>query len=226
MDYRSKLLNEAMKEIQSSGKNPISNNVSLLMSDPESEPVIQIDSDLRKITIPDELKDIAVAGDHLSETVYFTCPRYFDGNDLSEHKCIIRYINAGNEYGEADVIDLTSETDTIKFGWSLDNYVTRYSGSISFTVQFETVDDTVKYQWQTTPAELNILAALNIEETITDKDDTLFRTLSNQVATLQEKVKLFEEKMDILESLSQQISIIQNDVNYLKENVVYTLSEL
>lgn len=222
--YKSKLLNDVMKEMQSVNKNEVSNNVSLLIADPEGEPVIQIDSDLRKITIPDELKDIAVAGDHLSETIYFTCPRYFDGNDLSEHRCLIRYINAGNEYGEADVKDLNAETDTIKFGWALDNYVTRYSGIVSFTVQFETVDDTLKYQWQTTPAELNILAALNIEETITDKNDTLFRTLSNQVAILQEKVKSLEEEIEVLKSSAQTISSIQNDVNYIKENVVYTLA--
>lgn len=229
MAYKSKLLNQAISSLSDSSIQASTNintlsDISLMSVNPDTEPVIQINADLRTIVIPDELKDIAVAGDHLSETIYFSCPRYFDGNDLSEHKCIIRYINAGNEYGESDVTDLVPESDSIKFGWALDNYVTRYSGTIYFTVQFETVQDTIKYQWQTTPAELHILAGLDIELSITDQDDVLFRTLTNQLQLLQEKVAQLENEISTFPSILQQLEALQNDVNYLKENVVYTLT--
>lgn len=223
MPYASKTLNEILSpsNVHSVKSSSIP---SVLMTNPDEEPVIQIDSDLRQISVPSELENIAVAGDHLSETIYFSCPRYFDGKDLSEHTCIIRFINAGNEYGESEVIDLTSDENTIKFGWAIDNYVTRYSGTIQFTVQFETEDNGIQYQWQTTPAKLTILAALDIESTITDKDDVLFRTLSNQIIALQQQVASLENQLSNLSDTPQKLQELRNDVNYLKENVVYTLT--
>lgn len=220
MIYKSKLLNQAINVDNSIPA------ISPLMVEPENEPVIEINADLRHITIPEELKDIAVTGDHLCETIYFSCPRYFDGEDLSNHSCIIRYINAGNEYGECDVVDITTENDRIKFGWSIDNKATRYSGIIKFTVQFETISDSVEYQWQTTPAELNILPGLNIESTITDQDDVLFRSLTRRISALEEKVTEFDITIQAIENLIHQINQLQKDVDYLKENVVYTLSDL
>lgn len=220
MIYKSKLLNQAINVDNSIPA------ISPLMVEPENEPVIEINADLRHITIPEELKDIAVTGDHLCETIYFSCPRYFDGEDLSNHSCIIRYINAGNEYGECDVVDITTENDRIKFGWSIDNKATRYSGIIKFTVQFETISDSVEYQWQTTPAELNILPGLNIESTITDQDDVLFRSLTRRISALEEKVTEFDITIQAIENLIHQIDQLQKDVDYLKENVVYTLSDL
>lgn len=220
MIYKSKLLNQAINVDNSIPA------ISPLMVEPENEPVIEINADLRHLTIPEELKDIAVTGDHLCETIYFSCPRYFDGEDLSNHSCIIRYINAGNEYGECDVVDITTENDRIKFGWSIDNKATRYSGIIKFTVQFETISDSIEYQWQTTPAELNILPGLNIESTITDQDDVLFRSLTRRISALEEKVAEFDITIQAIENLINQIDQLQKDVDYLKENVVYTLSDL
>lgn len=220
MIYKSKLLNQAINVDNSIPA------ISPLMVEPENEPVIEINADLRHLTIPEELKDIAVTGDHLCETIYFSCPRYFDGEDLSNHSCIIRYINAGNEYGECDVVDITTENDRIKFGWSIDNKATRYSGIIKFTVQFETISDSIEYQWQTTPAELNILPGLNIESTITDQDDVLFRSLTRRISALEEKVAEFDITIQAIENLINQINQLQKDVDYLKENVVYTLSDL
>ena len=117
------------------------------------------------------------------------------------------FINAGNEYGESEVIDLTSDENTIKFGWAIDNYVTRYSGIIQFTVQFETEDKGIQYQWQTTPAKLTILAALDIESTITDKDDVLFRTLSNQIIALQQQIASLENQLFKWHSKLKSLSI-------------------
>lgn len=223
--YQSKLLNQAIVNTTvSKTKNSNSISVSPLSVNPDEEPIIEIDADSRTITIPNELRDIAVTGDHLSETIYFSCPRYFDGEDLSLHTCIIRFINAGNEYGEANAISLESSEDRITFGWAIDNYATRYSGTLTFTVQFETRKDNIDYQWQTTPAHLNILPGLNIESTITDQDDILFRTLSNQISILQKKVEALERISSNISDLQNTITTLQSEVDYLKENVVYTLS--
>ena len=98
MAFKSSLLSKATNS-QSIANSMNSTNpehgISLMMLEPDTEPIIQIESDLRHITIPKELYNIAVTGDHLSETIYFQIPRYFDGEDLSGHDCLIRYINAG-----------------------------------------------------------------------------------------------------------------------------------
>ena len=213
-----------MAEFKSTLLNNSYSAVTLIAQD-NDEPTLTIDSNLRKITVPQQLYNIGVAGDHLCEEIFFECPRYFDGNDLSEHDCVVRYVNAGKEYGEFNVTNMTVNDDSLLFGWKIDNYVTRYSGVINFTVQFNTVLDGIKYQWQTTPAQLNILAGLNIEQTITDKDDVLFRTLSNQINNLQTSVEQLKTQILMIDSLKSQVDKLSADVKYLQENVVYTLDE-
>ena len=213
-----------MAEFKSALLNNSYSAVTLIAQD-NDEPALIIDSNLRKITVPQQLYNIGVAGDHLCEEIFFECPRYFDGNDLSEHDCVVRYVNAGKEYGEFNVTNMTVNDDSLLFGWKIDNYVTRYSGVINFTVQFNTVLDGIKYQWQTTPAQLNILAGLNIEQTITDKDDVLFRTLSNQINNLQTSVEQLKTQILMIDSLKSQVDKLSADVKYLQENVVYTLDE-
>ena len=94
--FKSSLLNtsSSFNSISTFSASTLANTPSLMMLEPDTEPVIEIDSDLRKITVPSELYDIGVVGDHLCEVIYFRCPRYFDGKDLSENDCIIKYINA------------------------------------------------------------------------------------------------------------------------------------
>ena len=213
-----------MAEFKSTLLNNSYSAVTLIAQD-NDEPALTIDSNLRKITVPQQLYNIGVAGDHLCEEIFFECPRYFDGNDLSEHDCIIRFINAGKEYGESNITNMTVNEDSLIFGWKLDNCVTRYSGVISFTVQFETAKDGIQYQWQTTPAQLNILAGLNIEQTITEKDDVLFRTLSNQVNDLQKSVEQLKIQVSMIDSLKSQVDKLSADVKYLQENVVYALDD-
>lgn len=227
MAFTSSLLSKAA-EYQAVDNASSSNQygISLMMAVPEDEPVIEIDSDLRHITIPDELYNIGVAGDHHCETIYFRIPRYFDGADLSSHDCIIRFINAGNEYGEENVCNVEIFDEYIKFGWLIDRRATRYSGVIEFTVQFETIDD---YQWQTVPAKLNILAGLNIEATITDRDDILFRSISNQIYDIQNLLDSLSIKTNtdssLLSSLIDRVTALENEVSYLKNNVVYVLND-
>jgi hypothetical protein len=120
---------------------------------------------------------------------------------------------------------MTVNDDSLYFGWKLDERATRYSGIINFTVQFETKNSNCPYQWQTTPAQLNILAGLNIEETITEKDNTLFRTLSNQVQTLQKRVDSLSLEVETLLTMKSQLDKLELDIKYLQDNVVYILDE-
>lgn len=225
MAFSSSLLSKASEYQSIQNQSSLDSNpyaISLMMMMPEEEPIIEIDSDSRHITIPEELFNIGVTGDHHCETIYFKISRYFDGKDLSAHDCIIRFINAGNEYGEEDVCDVEIFDDYIKFGWLLDKRATRYSGTLEFTVQFETIDE---YQWQTVPAQLNIRAGLNIEKTITDKDDILFRTLSKQIDDIKNLLSSMQIETNKIPILSNKVDSLEKEINYLKNNVVYVFNE-
>ena len=80
-------------------------------------------------------------------------------------------------------------------------------------------------QWQTTPATLTILPALDIDSTISGNNETLFRALSNQVADLQKSVNTLQEYVLDTSAINSQIENLKNEIDYLKSNVVYTLSE-
>lgn len=186
----------------------------------EGEEIIVIDSNLRNIAIPTSLKKIGVAGDHNCESIFFQIPRYFDGNDLAQHQSLIRYINAGKEYGEYKITDMAVDDDFIILGWRLTNQVTRYAGMINFTVQFETVGyNGVTYQWQTVPAQLFIMAALPVESTITEKDDSLYRNLVTRIEELEARIVT----LDDLDDWKEHVDNNTTRIKYLEDNVVYAL---
>lgn len=218
-------------------KSALSDNKQTELSDKDTnlpndtkEEIIVVDSGLRNIIVPQTLKTVGVAGDHKAEALFFQIPRYFDGNDLSTHNALIRFINAGNEYGEYQITSKAIDDDFIVLGWQVSNYVTRYSGTVNFTVQFETADSNgIEYQWQTVPAQLIVLPGLKIEATITDKDDSLFRKLSVQVQMLQEKMNSLPNASELnktIESLYDSINKLKNKISYLENNVVYTIKEV
>lgn len=72
-----------------------------------NEGVFVIDWDTRIISIPEELENIAICDDHNSETVYFICDRYFDGQDLNDNniKTIIIYNTPDNRCGRSYAIN-------------------------------------------------------------------------------------------------------------------------
>lgn len=100
------------------------------------EPHIIINSD-RSITVPTELKNVAVQNDHNIETVVFDCPRYWDDFDMSTMKVSINYA-LSNSYEDTYVcpkvtIDETDQ-DIMHFSWTISNKVTHVSGEVTFLV--------------------------------------------------------------------------------------------
>lgn len=231
MAYKNILLSNLgtiQKNTDSAQPSTLLSDIATFSINPSTEPTIEIDCDSRMINIPDEIRSIGiVAGDHMAETFYFHIPRYFDDKDLSEHRAIIRYINAGKEYGESEAVNLKIEENDLTLGWQIDNKATRYAGEISFTIQFETVEDGIKYQWQTLPASLTVKSGLDIETTITDKDDLLFRTLNKQIQDLQNKFDSLINS-DLIKNSDiyfNKINTLEESIKYLEENVVYVSKE-
>ena len=112
-------------------------------ANPEEERHIIVD-ETRKITVPDELKRIAVQYDHNIETVTFDCIRYWDGHDMSTMHVYINYILANKALGCYMSEDVTVDPDDeniIHFTWTISRNVTQAIGPITFLVCIKRVDE-------------------------------------------------------------------------------------
>lgn len=91
----------------------------------------------RTITVPNELKSIAVQYDNNVETVTFDCPRYWDEHDFSTMNIYINYRCPDGHRGRYPVKNLyvdDENNEIIHFDWTISNDVTMVSGKLSFLV--------------------------------------------------------------------------------------------
>lgn len=105
-------------------------------SNPSSEGHIVIGSD-RHITIPSELKRIAVQNDHNVEVVTFDCPRFWDNVDLMSMVIYINYRLPNGTIGAhvaKNIVRDEMRSDTIHFDWTILRDITKTKGNISFLV--------------------------------------------------------------------------------------------
>lgn len=126
------------------------NAPSLAVLLPSDEKIYEIDLNTRKIEAPEY---ISVEADHMAETIWFKCARYYDNIDLSNTVCLIEYINAnGTPYIWAvpfyDVDTLSShdpdtgiEEPQMLFPWVIEQSATKTPGDIKFAMRFYKLDD-------------------------------------------------------------------------------------
>lgn len=103
------------------------------------EPHIVVRND-RYITVPTQLKRIAVQYDHNVETVTFDCPRYWDGIDMSEMVVCVNYATPDGTLGCYAATDVVPDGDIMHFTWTITKNVTMVSGILSFLVCVKKVD--------------------------------------------------------------------------------------
>lgn len=165
------------------------NQISPMIMNPEGEPHIVIDAD-RFITVPEELRKIAVQYDHNVETVTFDCPRYWDGLDMSTMRVYINYKRSDDAVGMSiakNVVTDEDNLDIMHFDWTITRGVTLTHGSLSFSVCIKkptvsggeenhwnseintqmTVSPGLEYEEQTNPNHLDLISDLvaRMEET-------------------------------------------------------------
>ena len=132
MSYADELLNSLSED-----------GVMALTADSSTEPHIIIDSN-RKVSVPDELKRIAVQYDHNVETVTFDCPRYWDEHDMSQMHIYINYLRPDKETGtfkaQNIVVDET-DSNVMHFDWTISRNVTEVPGQLVFLVCIKKVDE-------------------------------------------------------------------------------------
>ena len=111
-------------------------NTTASLANTSEEPHIVIGDD-RVITVPDQLKRLAVQYDHDIETVTFDCPRYWDEHDMSQMSVYINYLRSDTYRAtyKADNVTVDATDDSIMhFDWTISRNVSLVTGKIVFLV--------------------------------------------------------------------------------------------
>lgn len=110
--------------------------IATLSMDTPTEPHIVINYD-KTLTVPADLKHVAVVGEHNSKTVIFDCPRYWGDCDLSTMSVQVIYRKPGGKDEPVTVTNLrVDELDEslIHFDWTLTKNVTATEGYLTIMV--------------------------------------------------------------------------------------------
>lgn len=103
----------------------------------------------RNITVPNNLKVIAVKGDKDIETVIIDCIRYWDGHDLSTFAIYINYILPNGDEGTYIPENIETLDDVFSFSWVIGKEITYNSGQLVFWIVAKLTDDNgeLLHQW-------------------------------------------------------------------------------
>lgn len=148
-------------------------DISLQLVNPETEPHIVIGED-RIISVPEELRRIAVQYDHDVETVTFDCPRYWDGLDMSELSIYINYMRKDRYvacYKATDIVVDGNDPNIMHFNWTVSRNVSEIKGELKFLVCIKK-GDSEGYEVNHWNSELNtemyISEGLEVDPSILD----------------------------------------------------------
>lgn len=170
---------------------------------PKSEPIYEIDLNMRTIKAP---SFVAVEGDHNSETLYFKVDRYYDSWDLSRSACLIQYQNSGIKDSPGsfylvpyyDIITLKDE-GKILFPWMISNTAAAAEGILTFSFRFYELDmgdeeGNYKYIYSlnTKPTTTKILNGMNL---LGKADDSLIDINPDAVTTLEAQINQIRSNM-------------------------------
>ena len=191
------------------------------------EPHIVIGAD-RFITVPQELKRLAVQHDHNIETVTFDCPRYWDNHDMSKMKVYINGVRADKEpfiYPVDTGVTVDTVDDTIMhFDWTISREVTEEKGNIIFLVCVKSVDGdgNEKEHWNSELCkDCYISEGLEILETVINQYPDVVTHLLTRMSTVEEKTTL----ASMLKYLDTYFKTDSNINEVLKNYVTEWMSE-
>ena len=208
----------------------IQNSVDVTYSTlPSDEPRFIIDANTRSITIPPEFQFLGVKNDHNAETVYFEIDRYFDDEDLSQHTCVIQFVNKNPKTLECNeglypvtTMDINSIDGKIIFGWNIMNDATQIAGDIHFSIRFYSIDSNNKftYNFNTLTANSIILDTLDVKHTsiieISPSELQAWNDKMNQMNLKAEQA--LQETSEILQTY--EIASVDEINNYLGIGVI------
>lgn len=148
---------------------------------PLDEEPFYVNADTRKITIPNNRKQIGVVGDNYAEIVFFKIARYFDTVDFGSTSVMATIEwqktsgNKNSGVSAAWVKELSLDPDgDVLIGWPIQEEMTEEAGNIEFSLRLVQIDpdneNSFIYSFGTEPAIATIGKSLNL---YSPEDDTV-----------------------------------------------------
>lgn len=133
----------------------------------------KIDSNLRKITLPENEKILGVYHDKNVTRKHFKMPRYYQDNDMSEFSIKVNYVNEDKETDCYAVADMLSTEDYITFSWLVGATACRVPGMVGFVICFTKVDEesNIIQEYNTELAVGKVLDGCELGEVTNDKTE-------------------------------------------------------
>lgn len=154
------------------------------------EAICTIDTDSRKISIPQRLLPFGVESDEKSNRIRFKMPNIF-GNDVSNLSFYINYKNADGAKDVYIIDDVSIVDEYIYFTWILHRNVTVSKGSIYFILCVRKSDENgiITFEWNTTLATATVLEGLEAEIIDDPEAYCIIQQLLEKMNDLEDKVK-------------------------------------
>ena len=152
---------------------------------PKEENIYEVDLESRKIEAPEF---ISVTSDHMSETIYFKCPRFYENVDLATTVGIIEYVNANGDpyiypipYYDVETFSrydksTLEEENFILFPWVVDGAATAAAGPLVFALRFYKLTpggDFIQYNLNTLPSTTTVQQGINSNLNYEEYNDSL-----------------------------------------------------
>jgi len=140
----------------------------------------------RVIIMPTDYK-IVVARDNVSQLLTFEINRYYDGVDLFNKACSIKYKNAIEKTGKAIAVNVSFTDDKLTIGWLLDKNVAIRAGVVTFLLEFIGYNEHDQlYRWQTVPSQFEVEEGLFVDDVVIEElYPTIIEDLQIQIRHLQ-----------------------------------------
>lgn len=106
---------------------------------------------------------INITQEENSQVIPFQLNRYYDGIDLMDMNFRIYFVNAQGNDGFSTPINVTYNSNKIRFYWLVDNLVTAIKGNVAFEIQATGTNELGEnYCWKTKPNKngINVLESL------------------------------------------------------------------
>ena len=204
------------------------NEISLYTSDPQTEGYIVVNSN-RFITVPEELKRIAVANDHNIETVTFKCPRYWDGHDLSLMHLYINYRSPDNSLGCYVVNNVSideNDSNIMHFDWTITRNVAKSEGKVIFLVCAKKVDENGNetLHWNSELCEdMYVSEGLECDEFLEEEYPDLYTQLIEMINNVNTS---YPDMYPKIEKLANDTKKVYDDTNLVYNNTKKVYDDL
>ena len=189
---------------------------------------LEINENLRNISIPKKGVVFGVDGDIEVNRVAFVFPRYYSNFDMTEFSARVNYVNANGEanYYEAD--DMSSDDgDTATFSWLMTSDVTSYIGEVRFSVLlYKQLDERYVKKFGTRPATGRVLEGLDVESYVTPEQQlTLIEKMEKKFDAYVE-AKILGVNHDIEDAKNGALDAIEEAKNDVDSFITSSKSEI